>query len=148
VKVTVHVSGTRAECQATAANLTGAHLPGLGQVVAVSAFRPDGRARPLRVGPFPAGRGSGGDFVDLAHLAALAGVAPSTLRAYISRGEADVPPPDLRRGAQRGWSPQVATGWARQRRTGGHGRIRLTIRPTPGHDVTDHPSPTTAEEEA
>jgi len=48
-------------------------------------------------------------------LAQVTGIAPSTLRAYISRSEADVPLPQAVIGGRSLWSRPVAEEWAEQR---------------------------------
>lgn len=59
---------------------------------------------------------TGDQLVGLAELAEIAGVAPSTLRAYIARGEGDVPPPQATIGRRSVWARPVAEEWAEQRR--------------------------------
>jgi hypothetical protein len=54
--------------------------------------------------------------VGVAEMAEIAGVAASTLRAYISRGEGDVPIPQAVVGGRSVWSRPVAQEWAEQRR--------------------------------
>jgi len=53
----------------------------------------------------------------LAQMAETAGVAASTLRAYISRGEAEVPQPQAVIGSRSLWARPVAEEWAEKRRT-------------------------------
>jgi len=48
--------------------------------------------------------------------AAEAGIAASTLRAYIARDEADIPAPQASDGGRRRWSRPVVTDWLEQRR--------------------------------
>ena len=48
-------------------------------------------------------------------LAEITGIAPSTLRAYIARGEADVPLPQAVIGGRSLWARPVAEEWAEQR---------------------------------
>jgi hypothetical protein len=48
-------------------------------------------------------------------LAEVTGIAPSTLRAYVARGEADVPLPQAVIGGRSLWSRPVAEEWAEQR---------------------------------
>jgi hypothetical protein len=45
-----------------------------------------------------------------------AGIAASTLRAYLARGEADIPPPQDVDGARKRWSRPVIQDWNEQRR--------------------------------
>lgn len=55
--------------------------------------------------------------VGLPGLAEIAGVAASTLRAYISRGEAEVPQPQAVIGSRSLWARPVTEEWAEKRRT-------------------------------
>jgi hypothetical protein len=52
----------------------------------------------------------------VAELAQIGGIAASTLRAYIARGEAEVPPPQAVVSGRSVWSRPVAEEWAEQRR--------------------------------
>jgi predicted DNA-binding transcriptional regulator AlpA len=54
--------------------------------------------------------------ISATELAAIGGIAPSTLRAYISRGEEQVPSPQAVIGGRRAWSRPVAEEWVEQRR--------------------------------
>ena len=45
-----------------------------------------------------------------------AGIAASTLRAYIARDEADIPPPQAIEGGRKRWAPPVVADWLEQRR--------------------------------
>lgn len=54
--------------------------------------------------------------VGVAEMAEIGGVAASTLRAYLSRGEGDVPEPQAVIGGRSVWSRPVAEEWAEQRR--------------------------------
>jgi predicted DNA-binding transcriptional regulator AlpA len=54
--------------------------------------------------------------VGVRELAEIGGIAASTLRAYIARGEADVPPAQATIGGRSVWSRPVAEEWAEQRR--------------------------------
>ncbi len=54
--------------------------------------------------------------VGVAEMADIGGLAASTLRAYISRGEGDVPDPQAAIGGRSVWSRPVAMEWAEQRR--------------------------------
>ncbi|MFF8993995.1 helix-turn-helix transcriptional regulator [Streptomyces sp. NPDC014983] len=56
-------------------------------------------------------------------VAATAGISPSTLRAYISRGDCDVPPPQAVVGRRSLWARPVAEEWAEQRRAAVDGPI-------------------------
>jgi hypothetical protein len=60
---------------------------------------------------------SGDQLIGLAELAAAAGVAPSTLRAYIARDESDVPAPQATVAGRSVWSRAVAAEWVEQRRS-------------------------------
>jgi hypothetical protein len=59
---------------------------------------------------------TGDQLVGVVEMAEIAGVAPSTLRAYISRGEAEVPLPQATVGGRAVWARPVAEEWAEQRR--------------------------------
>lgn len=59
---------------------------------------------------------AGDRLVSVTELAAIGGIAPSTLRAYISRGEEQVPSPQAVIGGRSAWSRAVAEEWAEQRR--------------------------------
>ncbi len=58
-----------------------------------------------------------GQMLSAAGLAEIAGVAASTLRAYISRGEAEVPEPQAVVAGRSLWSRPVAEEWAEKRRS-------------------------------
>ncbi len=60
---------------------------------------------------------TGDQLIGPAELAKIGGVAPSTLRAYISRGEADIPAPQATIGGRNAWARPVAEEWAETRRT-------------------------------
>ncbi|MEV1172482.1 hypothetical protein [Nonomuraea sp. NPDC049784] len=53
--------------------------------------------------------------VSLTQMAQLAGVAPSTLRAYVSRGEGDVPQPQATVSGRNVWARPVAEEWVERR---------------------------------
>jgi hypothetical protein len=53
--------------------------------------------------------------VSVAEMAEFAGIAASTLRAYIARGEADVPLPQAVLNSRSAWARPVAEEWAEQR---------------------------------
>jgi len=55
------------------------------------------------------------NLIGAADLAEITGIAPSTLRAYIARGEADVPLPQAVIGGRSLWARPVAEEWAEQR---------------------------------
>ena len=59
---------------------------------------------------------AGDRLVSVTEMAAIGGIAPSTLRAYISRGEEQVPSPQAVIGGRSAWSRPVAEDWAEQRR--------------------------------
>jgi hypothetical protein len=59
--------------------------------------------------------------VGAAEMAQIAGIAASTLRAYISRGEAYVPLPQATVGGRSVWARPVAEEWAEQRRRSSEG---------------------------
>ncbi len=64
---------------------------------------------------------TGDHLVSAAEMATIAGIAPSTLRAYIARGEADVPLPQAAHGGRSVWSRPVAEDWAEQRQRSAEG---------------------------
>lgn len=59
--------------------------------------------------------------VGVAELARIGGVAASTLRAYIARGEGDVPEPQAIIGGRSVWARPVAEDWAERRRRSAEG---------------------------
>ncbi|GII59426.1 hypothetical protein Pth03_78150 [Planotetraspora thailandica] len=59
---------------------------------------------------------TGDQLVGVAEMAQIAGVAPSTLRAYISRKEGDVPQPQATVSGRNVWARPVAEEWAERRR--------------------------------
>jgi hypothetical protein len=59
---------------------------------------------------------AGEELVSAAELAQAAGIAASTLRAYMARGEGDLPAPQAMVGGRAMWSRPVAEEWAEQRR--------------------------------
>lgn len=65
-----------------------------------------------------------GQLIGTAELAEITGIAPSTLRAYIARGEADVPLPQAVTGGRSLWSRPVAEEWAEQRERSDEGLTR------------------------
>ncbi len=74
-------------------------------------------------------------------VAAIAGISPSTLRAYISRGDCDVPPPQAVVGRRSLWARPVAEEWAEQRRTAAKGPVTSpldTAGLSPGAADTQH----------
>jgi predicted DNA-binding transcriptional regulator AlpA len=58
---------------------------------------------------------TGDQLIGVADLAEVVGLAPSTLRAYIARGEGDVPQPQATIGKRSVWARPVAEEWAQQR---------------------------------
>lgn len=59
---------------------------------------------------------NGDQLVGVAEMAEIAGIAASTLRAYISREENDVPLPQASLNGRSAWARPVAEEWAEQRR--------------------------------
>lgn len=55
------------------------------------------------------------ELLSTTEMARLAGIAPSTLRGYISRGEGDVPAPQEAGGGRSAWSRPVAEAWVELR---------------------------------
>jgi hypothetical protein len=64
---------------------------------------------------------AGDELVDTAGLAEIGGVAASTLRAYISRSEEEVPQPQATVGSRSMWARPVAEEWAEARRRSADG---------------------------
>lgn len=59
--------------------------------------------------------------VGVGEMAEIAGIGASTLRAYISRGEGDIPLPQAVIGGRNMWARPVAEEWAEQRRRSSEG---------------------------
>ncbi|SBW24496.1 hypothetical protein FDG2_4180 [Candidatus Protofrankia californiensis] len=59
---------------------------------------------------------AGDQLVSLADFADIAGVTASTLRSYLTRDQADLPPPQAIIGSRKLWARPVAEEWAEQRR--------------------------------
>lgn len=59
---------------------------------------------------------TGDQLVGVSELAEITGIAASTLRAYIARGEGDVPDPQAAVSGHNVWARPVAEEWAEQRR--------------------------------
>lgn len=74
---------------------------------------------------------AGDQLIGMNELAQVAGIAPSTLRAYLARGEADVPEPQAIIGGRSVWARQVASEWAEQRRRDPEGLMQ-TVTPDGG----------------
>lgn len=91
--------------------------------LALWAARHDNRRRPLTdcVVQVSAPELAGDQLVTVAELAQIAGISASTLRAYLSRDEADVPPPQVMVSGRAMWSRPVAEDWAELRRTSSEG---------------------------
>ncbi|GLY80525.1 hypothetical protein [Actinoallomurus iriomotensis] len=66
---------------------------------------------------------TGDQLVGVAEMAGIAGIGASTLRAYVSRGEGDVPLPQSTVGGRSMWARPVAEEWAEQRHRSAEGRI-------------------------
>jgi len=75
--------------------------------------------------------------VGIAELASIGGIAASTLRAYIARGEGDVPLPQASVSGRSVWSRPVAAEWAEQRRRS-YGSVSAAVSTT---GLTGHPQP-------
>jgi hypothetical protein len=58
---------------------------------------------------------SGDQLIGAGEMAKLAGIAPSTLRAYNVRGEGDIPEPQAVVGGRNAWSRPVGAEWVEQR---------------------------------
>ena len=79
---------------------------------------------------------TGDQLVGGAELAQIAGLAPSTLRAYIARGEAEVPEPQATVSGRSVWARPVAEEWAEQRHRSTEG---ITQALSAGRDEPDSP---------
>jgi hypothetical protein len=99
--------------------------------LALWAARRPGDARPLAecVVRVAAPELTGDQLVSQAELAEIAGIAPSTLRAYAARGEAEIPLPQAAVGGRSVWSRPVAEDWAECRRRSSEG-IEETMKAT------------------
>jgi hypothetical protein len=134
--VRVRLAGTRANCEHLAAALP-ALLAGVAVIRPLTGFVPDRRTAP-RPRPRPGGADGSplvrarGPLVGLGELAEMAGVKESTLRAYLARGEAGLPEPQVTVGQHRQhrfWAAADAETWATTRRTTPTGRVYLDLRP-------------------
>lgn len=78
----------------------------------------DAQARPLKqcVVSLTAPELVGDRLIGVPEMAELGGISASTLRAYISRRESDVPPPQSTTGGRNMWSRAVGEDWAEHRR--------------------------------
>jgi len=74
---------------------------------------------------------TGDQLMGVNELAQVAGIAPSTLRAYIARGEAEVPQPQATISGRSVWARPVANEWAEQRRRDPEGLVQAV---TAGRD--------------
>lgn len=86
----------------------------------------DGGSLPDCVVTLTAPELSGDQLVGVAELAEIGGIAASTLRAYLSRGEGDVPHSQATVNGHSMWSRPVAEEWAEQRRRSPEG-VEATI---------------------
>jgi hypothetical protein len=75
----------------------------------------DGRGLEAAVVNVMAPELSGDQLIGPTQVAELAGIAPSTLRAYLARGEGDLPLPQARVGSRNLWARVVAQEWVEQR---------------------------------
>jgi len=75
---------------------------------------------------------SGDQLVGVAELAEVAGIAASTLRAYITRGEGDVPQPQAMISGRSVWARPVAEEWAERRRRSADGLTAAVSLSRPG----------------
>lgn len=64
---------------------------------------------------------AGDQLLGIPEVAALGGITASTLRAYLSRGESDIPMPQAMIGGRAMWSQPVAQDWADARRRSAEG---------------------------
>ncbi|MFX4293639.1 hypothetical protein [Streptomyces bohaiensis] len=87
---------------------------------------------------------AGDQLVGIPEMAELAGIAASTLRAYVSRGEGDVPLPQATVSGRSAWSRPVAQDWAHARRRSADSVVATltggdaSTRPPGIRDVQDH----------
>lgn len=81
-----------------------------------AADRPDRRALAGSVVNVMASELTGDQLVGAAGMAEVAGVAASTFRSYLARGEGDIPLPQAVMGGRAMWSRPVAKDWAERRR--------------------------------
>ena len=70
---------------------------------------------------------TGDQLVSVADMAGIASIGASTLRAYVSRREGDVPLPQSTVGGRSMWARPVAEEWAEQRRRSAEGRIEAVV---------------------
>jgi len=87
-------------------------------------FRPPGANLGRCIVNLAAPELTGDQLVGVAELARAAGIAPSTLRAYIARGEADVPEPQATVSGRSAWARPVVYEWAEQRRRDPDGLVQ------------------------
>ncbi|WP_018503850.1 hypothetical protein [Parafrankia discariae] len=79
---------------------------------------------------------AGDQLLSQRELALAAGVAASTVRAYVARGEGEVPLPQATVGGRHVWARPVAEGWAERRRRSSEG---LTEAMSSTHYGEQHP---------
>ncbi|WP_280452338.1 hypothetical protein [Nocardia cyriacigeorgica] len=77
---------------------------------------------------------AGDQLVGVSELAAMAGIEASTLRAYASRGEAELPDPQAVISGRAAWSKPVAADWVEQR-----ARSASSVADTMASDHVDNP---------
>lgn len=82
----------------------------------------------------------GDQLIGLTEVAAAAGVAASTLRAYIARDEASVPAPQATVAGRSVWSRAVAAEWAERRRSDDLGELVTAGRPGAAGQLSDDAS--------
>jgi hypothetical protein len=76
---------------------------------------------------------AGDQLIGVNELAQAGGIAPSTLRGYLSRGQNDVPAPQAVIGGRSLWSKPVAADWAERRRRSSEGVAQVL-----SHDGQEH----------
>jgi hypothetical protein len=131
----IRLSGTREECQDLLAVLPDL-LAEVADVRQVTAWEPVGGG-PQRPKAGPAPDGDQPALFGVSALARLAGISTSTIRAYLARGQAGLPAPDVHQNGHAYWSAAAARAWVDTRRrtatTGPaqpRGRVFLLLRPT------------------
>ncbi|PSK96245.1 hypothetical protein CLV63_112127 [Murinocardiopsis flavida] len=79
---------------------------------------------------------AGDQLLGVAETAQTAGIAASTLRAYLARGQSEVPPPQTVLGGRSMWARPVAADWAEQRRRSDEGVHSVLTSDGTGHALS------------
>lgn len=93
----------------------------LDHLAAWARHRPDGTRLDSSVVRLSAPELAGDQLVSLSDFADIAGVTASTLRSYLTRDQADLPPPQAVLGNRKLWARPIAEEWAEQRRRSDEG---------------------------